>query len=185
MTSALDILNAAPRANALALVEPLVERSPWVAAGTIDRRPFADDEALAGALMDTILHADTSRQLELFNAHPELAGREATEGLMTEASTGEQGRLGLLALSAADAARLAGMNAAYRARFGHPFIIALHKVPNLSALFAAFECRLATSQLEEHAASLAEIAAVIRSRAARAFGTGAKTPPNLAAATPE
>ncbi|BCH21028.1 uricase [Mesorhizobium sp. L-8-3] len=183
MTSTLDILNTAPRTAALAMIEPLVECSPWVAAATVDQRPFACDEALARALVETILRAEPGQRVALFNAHPELAGKEAAEGRMTEASTGEQGRLGLLALSAAEASRLTRLNATYRARFSHPFIIALHRVENLRSLFATFERRLAATPLEEHITTLAEIASVIRSRAARAFGMGAQTPKNLAAAT--
>ncbi|WP_159587983.1 2-oxo-4-hydroxy-4-carboxy-5-ureidoimidazoline decarboxylase [Chelativorans xinjiangense] len=185
MTSALDILNTVPRAAALAMIEPLVERSPWVAAAIVDQRPFADDEALAGALVETITRADSGSQIALFNVHPELAGHEAAEGRMTEASTSEQGRLRLLSLSAADAARLTRMNTAYRTRFGHPFIVALHRVPDLQTLFATFERRLAATPPGEHTATLAEIASVIRSRAARAFGAGTNTPPNLAATTLE
>ncbi|WP_407866390.1 2-oxo-4-hydroxy-4-carboxy-5-ureidoimidazoline decarboxylase [Phyllobacterium phragmitis] len=185
MTNMLDVVNTAPRLAALAMIEPLVERSPWVAATTVDKRPFACDEALARALVETILCAGLRQQLALFNAHPELAGKEAVEGRMTEASISEQGRLGLLTLSSADASRLTRLNAAYRDRFGHPFIIALHRTPDLPSLFAIFERRLAATLLEEHTATLAEIASVIRFRAARAFGTGAKLPENLAAATLE
>ncbi|WP_108260385.1 2-oxo-4-hydroxy-4-carboxy-5-ureidoimidazoline decarboxylase [Mangrovicoccus ximenensis] len=106
----------------------------------------------------------------MFRAHPALAGREAAEGSMTAESTGEQGRLGLLSLSRTDAARLARLNAAYEARFGHPFILALHRIPDLGALFDTFERRLGATPLEEHASTLAEIASVIRSRTAAAFG---------------
>lgn len=185
MTSALDTLNSASRETALALLEPLVERSPWVVELTVDQRPFADDAALAAALADTILAAGTERQRVLFAAHPELAGQEAAEGRMTDASTGEQARLGLLSLSADDAVRLRALNAAYRARFSHPFIIALHRVPDLETLLATFERRLAAPAPEEHAATLDEIASVIRSRAARAFGPGAKPPRTSLAATLE
>ncbi|MBU4527144.1 MAG: 2-oxo-4-hydroxy-4-carboxy-5-ureidoimidazoline decarboxylase [Desulfomicrobium sp.] len=185
MSNQIDTLNAASREVAILAMAPLVERSAWVAELTVDARPFADHEALAAALVETILVAGPERQRSMFNVHPELAGREAIENRMTEASVTEQQRLGLHSLSAGDAQRLARMNAAYRERFGHPFIVALHRVPELSSLFEVFELRLAASPLEEHATTLAEIASVVHSRAASAFGPPAHSSLNVTATTLE
>lgn len=170
MPHTLDILNQAHRDEALALLAPLVERSDWVAKDTLSARPFADDEAVAQALVETILLSGVDRRLAMFRVHPELAGREAMAGEMTTESQGEQGRLGLMSLDRQDALRLSRLNAAYRTRFGHPFIIALHRVPDLETLFNSFERRSAATPLEEHISTLAEIASVIRARAAAAFG---------------
>lgn len=172
----LQDLNDAPRDLALEMLAPLVERSPWVASAALDARPFQSDEMVAKALVETILTAGAEQRLALFNAHPELAGSEAMEGSMTAHSTSEQNRLGLVRLSSGDALRLTRMNAEYRARFGHPFIIALHRVPDQEALFATFSRRLAASPLEEHTTTLAEIASVIRSRSRRAFGDVTPSP---------
>jgi len=70
------------------------------------------------------------------------------------------------------------MNSAYAAQFGHPFILALHRVPDLKAVFDIFERRLAASPVEEHVSTLAEIASVIGSRAARAFGPPSEVTPS-------
>lgn len=169
-------LNAARRPDAVAMIAPLVERSPWVAESVVDCRPFRSDGDLAQALVECILAAGHARRLVLFNVHPELAGREAAEGRMTTESTGEQGRLGLLSLNPGDMGRLGRLNAAYRARFGHPFIIALHRVPDLAALFATFERRMDGTPLEEHVTTLAEVASVIRSRTSALFGPDAGAP---------
>lgn len=166
----LQELNAAPRDTALNLLEPVVERSVWVAERSVDFRPFASDQDVAQRLVDTILEAGFERRLSLFRAHPELAGCEAAAGTMTEASTSEQSRLGLTSLDAEAAARLTQMNAAYKARFGYPFILALHRVPDLETVFDIFARRLSASPVEEHVSTLAEIASVISARAARAFG---------------
>lgn len=163
-------LNAAPRDAALALMEPMAERSAWVAEAAVDARPFASDADVAEALIEAILAVPAPRRVAMFRAHPELAGREAALGRMTDASTGEQGRLGLLDLSAEDRARLARLNAAYQARFGYPFILALHRAESLESVFAAFEARLRADPVEEKITALAEIASVIRARTARAFG---------------
>ena len=180
MVGGLRKLNEAPREAALHLLEPVIERSAWVADRTIDLRPFASDQDVAQRLVDTILGSSFDERVAIFRAHPELAGREAVEGTMTDASTSEQGRLGLTSLKADQAARLTAMNGAYAARFGHPFILALHRVPDLKTVFDIFERRLAASAVEEHVSTLAEIASVISSRAARAFGSPSEASPSEA-----
>lgn len=169
MPTTLHTLNTAPPAEALDLLAPLVELSPWVASAVIDQRPFASLEDLASALVEVILHSEKDRRVSLFQAHGELAGTEAASGEMTAHSKTEQGRLGLTSLSGAEAEALARLNAQYGARFGHPFIIALHRVPDRATLFQRFESRLSASRLEEHVTTLAEITSVIVSRAGRSF----------------
>ncbi|WP_353475203.1 2-oxo-4-hydroxy-4-carboxy-5-ureidoimidazoline decarboxylase [Salipiger sp. H15] len=185
MTRGLTTLNSVQREQALAALSPLVERSPWVAEAVVDLRPFASDEALAEALVEVILAAAPARRRALFNVHPELSGSEAAEGRMTAESTSEQGRLGLTALPSGEAARLAALNTAYRARFGHPFIIALHRVPDRAALYQTFEQRLRASPLEEHTTTLSEIASVIRARCRAAFGAAPEPTPNPSSTCPQ
>lgn len=170
MNPALSHLNGSAAHDAAALLGPLVERSPWVGMAAVSERPFDSGEAVAEALIETILSAGPADRLALFRAHPELAGEEAVSGRMTEASTDEQSRLGLTSLAPDEARRLEALNAAYRARFGYPFIVALHRVPDLGALFESFERRLGANPVEEHVTALAEIASVIRRRATKAFG---------------
>ncbi|MEM0947106.1 MAG: 2-oxo-4-hydroxy-4-carboxy-5-ureidoimidazoline decarboxylase [Pseudomonadota bacterium] len=170
MSEPLETLNTATHDAALTLLEPLVERSAWVAEKAVSHRPFASDEDIAQNLVNALLEAKFEMRVSVFRAHPELAGKEATEGTMTKASTVEQDRLGLLSLSASDAHRLRRLNAEYAARFGHPYIVALHRVSDLAQLFETFERRLNASAVEEHVSTLAEIASVIYARANAAFG---------------
>src|SRR5687768_18139898 len=104
---------------------PVFENSPWVAAAASHARPFASIDALHAAMADVVRAASRERQLALLNAHPELAGKEAQTGTMTNASVAEQAAAGLDRLSAEELARLNFLNRAFRARFGHPFIIAV------------------------------------------------------------
>ncbi len=151
----------------------------------MDTRPFATHTALAAALVETILKADPARRMDMFKVHPELAGREAMQGRMTPASESEQSRLGLLHLAPGDLDRLSGLNAAYQQRFGHPFILALHRIADLNTLFATFEQRLTATPLEEHMTTLAEITSVICARTASAFGPDTKTTKTLTLSTTE
>lgn len=177
MTPEVNTLNLVQREQAIAALAPLIERSPWVAEAAVDARPYASVEAIAEALVEVILTAAPERRLALFNAHTELAATQTTNDPMTAESMSEQGRLGLTDLPNAEVQRLGELNAAYRARFGHPFIIALHRVPDRNVLFQIFQQRLIATPLEEHTTTLAEIASVIRSRCRNAFGDTADNTP--------
>ena len=163
-------LNQASRSRALEMTAPLAERSPWVAEAALNARPFASDEARAEALVEVILATDAAKRIDLFQVHPELAGIEGPEGRMSEESTGEQDRLGLTRLRGPESRRLAAPNAAYRLRFGYPFILAPHRIPDRASNVAIFELRRKASPVEEHTTTIAEIAPVIRNRAVKAFG---------------
>lgn len=83
-----------------------IEHSSWVAEPAFVYRPFSSSDALHRALMKCIRDASHEEQIALFNVPPKLAGREAIAGQMTAELSGEQGRLGLTALSAAELAEL-------------------------------------------------------------------------------
>jgi len=170
VSETLETLNNSSLKVALDILRPLVERSDWVAQEAVNHRPFSSAQDVAQNLINVILESDFEARLALFRVHPQLAGKEADQGSMTKASTSEQGRLGLLSLSVADKIRLTELNASYTARFGHPFIVALHRVPDLADLFNTFERRLQSSPVEEHVSTLAEIASVIHARVVKAIG---------------
>ena len=86
----------------------LFEHSPWVAREAWRRRPFGSRGALHAAFEDAMRSAPHERQLALIRAHPELAGREAEEGELTEESSREQASAGLDRLSPAEHAPAQG-----------------------------------------------------------------------------
>ncbi len=61
----------------------------------------------------------------MLRAHPELAGKAMVTGTMTAESSHEQGRVGLTACTPDEQATIARLNAAYRERFGFPFMLAV------------------------------------------------------------
>ncbi len=144
------------------------ENSPWVAAGAWQARPFASVDALHTAMADVVRAASRDQQRALLNAHPELAGKEAQAGAMTKASAAEQAAAGLDRLSADELARLNGLNRAYRARFGHPFIIAVRNHSKQS-IFASFEQRLEHSAERELETALDEVFKITRLRLDKLF----------------
>lgn len=160
----LDRLNRASPAEFSAVLGAVFEHSPWVAEHAWARRPFSDLAALHAAMMDVVVAAPEPDVLALLRAHPELAGREAIAGAMTEASTGEQGRLGLDRLTPAELAHISRINAAYRERFGFPCIIALRLHDARASVVNEMERRLENDRASEIERALQQIGHITRGR---------------------
>lgn len=159
-------VNELDRAAFVAAFGGIFEHSPWVAERAWDGRPFASLNALHAAMVAVTRAASRGEILTLLNAHPELAGPEARARAMTAASASEQGSAGLDRMSAAEFDQFDGLNAAYRARFGFPFIIAVRGCSR-AVILAEFERRLAQPVDAEVDAALTEIAAITRMRLER------------------
>ncbi|MEA2718636.1 MAG: 2-oxo-4-hydroxy-4-carboxy-5-ureidoimidazoline decarboxylase [Candidatus Eremiobacteraeota bacterium] len=162
MTS-IAALNAADRATFVAAVGFAFEHSPWIAEAVWERRPFADLGELHAALTGVVAEASRERKTALIAKHPDLAGRVAREGRLTPASRGEQAAAGLDELTPEERARFDRANAAYRARFGFPFVICAREHDKASIL-AALERRSENDRDAEIATAVGEIAKIARLR---------------------
>lgn len=135
------------------------EHSPWVAEEAWDRGlgPDADTaEGLHARLCAVLRGADEARQLALVRAHPDLAGRLALAGQLTDDSSREQASAGLGRLTPGELARFTELNDAYTARFGFPFIIAVRGLGK-DEILAAFERRLGNDPETERRTALEQI----------------------------
>ena len=149
-------LNAAEKCNFVRIVGPVFEHSPWIAEATWARRPFKTVEELHAALCQTVRQATEEQKLALIRAHPDLVGRAALAGTLTRESTSEQASAGLGALTPEEVAAFQQNNAAYREKFGFPFVICA-RLNKKEAILAGFKKRLQNSPAEEIAAALDEI----------------------------
>ena len=138
----------------------LFEHSPWVEARA-DARPSSGDRH--ADLMAVVRDAPLEEQLALIRAHPELAGKAAVDGKLTQASAAEQASAGLDRLTQAEFDRFHALNAAYREKFGFPFIICV-RLTDKAGILAAMERRLANDRDTEIATALAEIGEIVRLR---------------------
>jgi 2-oxo-4-hydroxy-4-carboxy-5-ureidoimidazoline decarboxylase len=164
MLSVADV-NAMPREAFVAAFGSVFEHSPWVAERAWTRRPFASVAALHAAMAAAVREAAPDEQLALIRAHPELAGREAVSGELTAESTGEQGRLGFTALTREELDRVARANAAYRARYGFPCIVALRLHAARDSVIAEMERRAGSGErAAEIEYALGQIDAITRGR---------------------
>jgi 2-oxo-4-hydroxy-4-carboxy-5-ureidoimidazoline decarboxylase len=121
----LAALAAMSHAEFLDTLGGLFEHSPWVAELAWAERPFASVAALHDAMMSAVRIAPMAQQVAFLNMHPELAGKEAQAGTMTEHSTFEQQGAALAALTHDELLELRRLNAHYAARHGFPFVIAV------------------------------------------------------------
>lgn len=103
----------------------IYEHSPWIARRAAAGRPFASVAALKLALQRVVDGAAEGEQLALLRAHPELAGKAAIAGALTEESTSEQASSGLNRCTPEEYAALHELNARYGEKFGFPFILAV------------------------------------------------------------
>jgi 2-oxo-4-hydroxy-4-carboxy-5-ureidoimidazoline decarboxylase len=138
----------------------LFEHSPWVEARAGERPSSGDRHA---DLMAVVRDASREEKLALIRAHPELAGKAAVDGRLTEASAAEQASAGLDRLTQAEFDRFHALNAAYREKFGFPFIICV-RLTDKAGILAAMERRLANDRDSEIATALEQIGEIVRLR---------------------
>ena len=125
MALTLHQINTAPLAQCVALLDGTYEHSPWIAERAAAQRPFASLVQLKLALVQVVRSAGQAAQVALIRAHPELAGKAMPDQRLTAESSHEQGKAGLTDCAAAELALIQQLNAAYGAKFGFPFILAV------------------------------------------------------------
>ncbi len=122
------------------------EHSPWVAERAFNAG--LDEPLTAQGVQQTMnavfRAASDAERLAVLRAHPDLAGKLAVAGKLTDDSRKEQAGAGLDTLSAEEHARFTELNAAYMKKFGFPFIIAV-KGHDKASILDAFQTRIENS----------------------------------------
>ena len=149
-------LNSLPVAQFVAVLSGIFERSPWVPERVAALRPFGSRLQLHSAMCQTLAAASTQEQLALIRAHPELAGGAAVRAQLTPESTREQKGAGLSACTQEELSTLQALNAAYGAKFGFPFVLAV-RGHNPGSVIEDLRRRVNNTIDEERAAALKEI----------------------------
>lgn len=123
MAHTLAQLNAAAPADAAAMLDGLYGHAPWIAERALARRPFRSLADLGQRLRQAVSAADAEVRRALLRAQPELAAARGAP--LDSDSEHEQNLAGLAGCTSAEQARLQELNAAYKARFGFPFVLAV------------------------------------------------------------
>jgi OHCU decarboxylase len=136
----------------------IFEHSPWVAERAFDQDPHIalTAGAVHAALVAAFRAASDAKRLAVLRAHPDLAGKLAIAGGLTEDSKAEQASAGLDRLTAAEHARFTVLNTAYTGKFGFPFIVAV-KGLSKDDILAAFETRIDNGPQEEFETASAQV----------------------------
>ena len=149
-------INSLSRENFARVFGGLFEHSPWIAEVTWPKHPFASLVKLHETFCQTVLNASEEKQLTLIRAHPDLVGPAALTGQLTRESANEQSSAGLNQLTSAEIDLFNKSNAAYREKFGFPFVICA-RLNKKEAILNGFRVRLNHSREQEITAALAEI----------------------------
>ncbi len=152
----IDDINRSETARFIELLGGIFEHSPWVAEQVYALRPFADRAELHRQMVSRVRQATVQQRLDLLCKHPELAGKEADAGSLTDESKREQAGAGLNQCSADELAHIKHFNQAYHAKFGFPFIIAVTGLDKLQ-IMAAMEQRLGNTPEDEFETAVAEV----------------------------
>lgn len=150
------------------------EHSPFIAERAYDAGllfvPLTAD-GVHQALVSIFRKASPEERLGVLRAHPDLAGKLAIAGVLTEESRNEQAGAGLDRLSPEEHARFTELNDAYTQKFGFPFIIAVRGLDKTDIL-AAFEKRIHNSPEAEFETATAQVERIAALRLATLLPEG-------------
>ena len=135
------------------------EDSSWVARIVWWEFPHAGLESVEGlhaAMREVVERAPRDLKLALMRAHPDLAGRAAKAGDLSESSVREQAGAGLDRCSEEEYEAFQRLNEAYKAKFAFPFIVAVGGL-NRAQILELFRFRLDNSPRAEFETGMAEI----------------------------
>jgi 2-oxo-4-hydroxy-4-carboxy-5-ureidoimidazoline decarboxylase len=152
----LHTLNTADKAQFVAALGDIYEHAPWVAEAVHGKRPFANLTALNDAMSAVVRAAPAEQRTALLKGHPDLAGKAARAGTTTSDSKAEQASAGLDRLTEAELKEFHRLNAAYREKFGIPFIVCVRR-HSKDSILRNFERRLHNSLAVEEESALTEI----------------------------
>lgn len=129
----------------------IFEHSPWIAEGAhaLELGPTHDTaQGVHQALARVFRAASDDKRLGVLTAHPDLAGKLAAAGKLTDESTSEQAGAGLNLLTDTERAFFQDQNSQYVAKHGFPFIIAVRDHTKAS-IMDAFKRRIDNDRATE------------------------------------
>ena len=135
------------------------EHSPWIPKYAWHNglnEQHNTPEGLSEIMMEVVANADNIKILALINAHPDLAGKAAIDGELTEESTSEQSGAGIDQCNTEEFEKFQYYNNAYKEKFGFPFIMAV-KGSNRHQILDAFDVRIENDEETELKQAVSEI----------------------------
>ncbi|MDK8814414.1 solute carrier family 23 protein [Corynebacterium sp. MSK073] len=160
----LNELNEASREEFTAALRPLFNNETWPLELAWQSRPFSDVNELRAAIQVAVLTAEADRRDALIHDYPamdELLLASSDEAANISA---DRGSLGLSDLDDVQTERITELSAAYRERFGMPFVAYLDTNDTVERVIDAGVRRLANSDAQEYRIALSEIVEIANDR---------------------
>ncbi|MEX3007372.1 2-oxo-4-hydroxy-4-carboxy-5-ureidoimidazoline decarboxylase [Hoeflea sp. TYP-13] len=154
------------RSSFLSQCGGVFEHSQWIAERAYDSGAVYDPlraGAVHAALCAIFREATKEERRDVLLAHPDLAGKLAIAGELTDESKSEQAGAGLDRLSEAEHTEFTRLNSDYMRRFGFPFIIAV-KGLDKDDILSAFRTRISNSEDEEFDTACKQVEKIARLR---------------------
>jgi OHCU decarboxylase len=154
------------RATFISVFGDLYEHSSWIAASVWDQglSQSADHaDGLLRRMKQVVEEAGSGPQRALLRAHPDLAGRVARAGGLTDASHNEQAGAGLDQCSEAEFDAFQELNKRYTKKFAFPFIMAV-KGNQRATILEAFRRRVENEPDTEFEMAMDQVHCIARYR---------------------
>ncbi|MEE9455254.1 MAG: 2-oxo-4-hydroxy-4-carboxy-5-ureidoimidazoline decarboxylase [Paracoccaceae bacterium] len=154
------------KADFVAQFGGVYEHSVWIAEKACGHglpMDANDVDTLCKYLRNIIETAGSEAQLTLLRAHPDLAGKLAKSGDLTDDSNAEQASAGLDQCNDAEFSEFNDLNNRYKTRFGFPYILAV-KGRNRQEILANFRARIDNKPTVEFREALDQVHQIARLR---------------------
>ena len=161
--------NASEQEFTDALAE-IYEHSSWIPKLAWHDRPFADVGHLHQTMLNIVEKATVEQKMKLLCAHPQLAGKEAKTGTLTDASTQEQASANLDALSKDEVKEISHLNDIYMTKHSFPFIIAV-KRHDKAGIFNQFRKRVSNQPEVEFDEAIRQVGYIASFRLGEIFNS--------------
>lgn len=147
-------LLALPSKEIQSFLSGIYERTAWAPETLLDMPSITTVSDLAHAMKSVLDDAPYETKLELLRLHPDLNQKIEQLKLLTPESREEQSGLG--SLTPEEEKRFNRLNAAYKAKFGFPFILAVRNASKYTVL-AALEGRVKNTMEVEFVTALSQV----------------------------
>ncbi len=152
----LNQVNAMTEEQFVETFQGLFQGPSWPVRKAYGQRPFSDTPDLRAAFQEALLGGTTEEQRELMNSYPNLG---VDQDLGAESAT-DQAYVGLDFLSEEEEEEFRELSAAYRDKFGVPFIVCLRDLDKREQVLRLGWRRMENSAGQEHVTALNEVSSI-------------------------
>ena len=131
--SMINKINKLSKSEFIKVFGNIFEKSSWIALELYKEKPFDNFENLSLKILNIFDNASKEKQMEILNAHPDLANKTKIESLTTD-SKSEQDSAGLDKCTAEQFVEFKNLNSKYKKKFGFPFVFAVKDKSKLEIL---------------------------------------------------